>query len=179
MEPAFEGDTFTFFSLHLRLNLGGYIHFLTRCGWMWPFLIWVCPFFGWVWVGVTLFWLGVVDVGGCDLFLTGCGWMWVDVGECGWVWVSAGFITAHYLLFVEIIDWHLIVSCHSIRKLLALINQSSYLIYFCCNLFNRAKWNKYIWNNIQEITFSDFDFFNFSSFIFKKLAVSLKNTTFQ
>ena len=94
---------------------------------------------GWVWVGVTLFWLGVVDVGGYDLFLTGCGWMWVDVGECGWVWVSAGFITAHYLLFVEIIDWHLIVSCHSIRKLLALINQSSYLIYFCCNVFNRAK----------------------------------------
>ena len=97
MEPAFEGDTFTFFSLHLRLNLGGYIHFLTRCGWMWPFLIWVCPFFGWVWVGVTLFWLGVVHVGGCDLYLAGCGWVWpffnwvwVDVGGCGWVWVGVG-----------------------------------------------------------------------------------------
>ena len=30
---------------------------------------------GWVLVGVTLFWLGVVDVGGCGLFFAGCGWV--------------------------------------------------------------------------------------------------------
>ena len=78
--------------------------FLTRCGWVWPFLGWVwvgvsecanswlglggCgwvwPFFGWVWVGVTFFWLGVR---GCDLFLAGCGWVWVGVI---FLWLGVG-----------------------------------------------------------------------------------------
>ena len=78
------------------------------------------------------------------------------------------------------IDWHLIVSCRPIRKLLVSINQSSYLIYFGLNLFYRAKSIK--WKQvykIEENTFADFDLFDFSSFIFKKLALSLNETTFQ
>ena len=37
----------------------------------------------------------------------------------------------------------------------------------------------YAWNKIEETTLADFDLFNFSSFIFKKLVLSLKKTTFQ
>ena len=40
------------------------------------------------------------------------------------------FVLTYYLLFAEMIDCHLIVSGHPIRKLLVSINQSSYIIYF-------------------------------------------------
>ena len=47
-----------------------------------------------------------------------------------------------YLIsYIKMIDWnwHLIVSYHSVRKLLISINQSSYPIYSAYNFFNRAK----------------------------------------
>ena len=35
--------------------------------------------------------------------------------------ISCNYILTYYLLFVEMIDWHLIVACHLIRKLLVSI----------------------------------------------------------
>ena len=59
--------------------------------------------------------------------------------------------------------------CHPVRKLLVLINQSSYLIYFCYNFFDRAKEiNTKIRNKIEDTIFACSDLFYFSSFISKK-----------
>ena len=41
--------------------------FLGACEWVWHFS-------GLFWLGVTFFWVGVDDVGVCDIFLDGCGW---------------------------------------------------------------------------------------------------------
>ena len=58
--------------------------------------------------------------------------------------------------------------CHPTRKLLVLINQSFYFIYFWYNFFDWAKQTNTYENKIEEITFADIDLFYFSSFIFKK-----------
>ena len=56
---------------------------------------------------------------------------------------------------------------HLIGKLLVPINQSSYLTCFC--------YNKCVRNKIGETTFADNNLLYFSSFIFKKIIISLKN----
>ena len=90
----------------------------------------------------------------------------------------------YYLMFIEMIDWNL----HStvswpIKKLLVQINQSSYLICFCHNFFNRAKET-----NIYEIKsrrvrsqipYANTDLLYFSSIVFKNITVSLKRATLQ
>ena len=64
-----------------------------------------------------------------------------------------------------------------IRKLLVSSNQSSYLICFCYNYFDRAKeTNMY---EIEETTFADTDLFYFSSIIFKNITASLKKQLFR
>ena len=44
---------------------------------------------------------------------------------------------------------------------------------------NETNANVYIWNKIEDTTFADFDLFDFSSFIFKNLALSLKKAALQ
>ena len=56
---------------------------------------------------------------------------------------------------------------HLIGKLLVPINQSFYLTCFC--------YNKYVRNKIEETRFADNNLLYFSSFIFNKIIISLKN----
>ena len=90
----------------------------------------------------------------------------------------------YYLMFIEMIDWksHSIVSW-PIKKLLVQINQSSYLISFCHNFFNRAKeTNMYeikSWRIRSQIPYADTDLFCFSSIIFKNITVLLKKQLFR
>ena len=51
------------------------------------------------------------------------------------------------------------------------MKQSSYLIYFWYNFFNRAKWNKYIWNKIEKTTFADFRAFIDEGNLSEKVAI--------
>ena len=68
--------------------------------------------------------------------------------------------------------------CHPVRKLLVLINQSSYLIYFCYNFFHRAKEiNTKIQNKIEDTIFACSDLFYFSSFISKKKKATAATAT--
>ena len=68
--------------------------------------------------------------------------------------------------------------CHPVRKLLVLINQSSYLIYFCYNFVHRAKEiNTKIRNKIEDTIFACSDLFYFSSFISKKKKATAATAT--
>ena len=75
------------------------------------------------------------------------------------------YVLTYYLLFVEMIDWHLIVSCHPVRKILVSINQSLIKFNFGYNFFNRAKSNH-----------SDYDQTNGNKYVWNKIALSLKKT---
>ena len=89
----------------------------------------------------------------------------------GNIYIYWDYVLTYYLLFVEMIDWHLIVSFHPIRRLLVSINQSSYLIYFVRTFLtklNQTNGNIYIWNKIEETTFTEFDLLDILVFFFQK-----------
>ena len=65
--------------------------------------------------------------------------------------------------------------CHAIRQLLVSISQSSYLIYFNYNFFDRAK-ETYM-KKAEETTLADIDLLYFPSFFKKKQTISLQKTT--
>ena len=69
-----------------------------------------------------------------------------ELSGCGFESSCSHLITFDIQLFL----------CHPIRKLLASINQSSYLIYYVCN---------------QGDYFADIDFFYLPSFVFKEIQV--------
>ena len=74
-----------------------------------------------------------------------------------WLWVRVQLQSLIiYCLWKWLIDIDIDVFCHSFRKLLVSINQSSYLICFCYNFFDKAKWNKYVFftsNSIFGVNF--------------------------
>ena len=80
------------------------------------------------------------------------------------------------LLYIEMIDWnwHLIVSSPSNQKLLVPINQSSYLIYFCYNFFERNKKTNMYEIKSWRVSSQILACFIFLVLFSKKITVSLK-----
>ena len=65
---------------------------------------------------------------------------------------------------------------HPIRKLLVPINQSSYLVCFCYNFFDRTKETNMYERKSRRLRSQILNCLIFLVFIFKKIAVSLKKS---
>ena len=59
------------------VDVSGCDPFFAGCGWVWPFLGWVCAGVG----ERDLFWLGVGEFGWIEMGVGGCGWAWVGVEQ--------------------------------------------------------------------------------------------------